>query len=396
MNDLPGHEVSVPSWADADFSRQLPRIAATGEQQDLEFKERLPAQVRDLAKEIAALATSNAGTVLLGITDSGEIVGLPGCQTQAGRAQLIQRLEGLCANAIRPTITPSFRFGVIGNYVVLALHVPKGDAPLYYVGNVPYLRQLTAARPAEPSEVIDLILAWYRARNPESRENPRAAFVGRVAILVNDILVHASELTDRQVNPWFDECRSILASLAQTSRDLAANAPEECSGLSPPLESLAGTLDRVAHQRLTLNSGWSEMEVAASAAIEQAQEIQKRWVDTNRADSESIAGGRGVVRTTERKLTGLAFRLDEMDDQNRLDEARSEAANYGLFLLKAATFGVGLGAPPRLAELLEIGRHLREIETRQIYMDGGLSVRNIMEDIRSASARLTKWLVDLE
>ncbi|KAF0096531.1 MAG: Aaa-4 family protein [Rhodospirillaceae bacterium] len=396
MNDFSPSEASLPTWADADFSRQLPTIAAIGEQQNVEFKERLPAQVRDLAKEIAAFATSNAGTILLGITDSGEIVGLSDCQTQDGRAQLIQRLEGLCANIIRPTTTPSFRFGVIENHVVLALQVPKGDAPLYYVGNVPYLRQLTAARPAEPFEVIDLVLAWHRARNPESSESPTAAFVSRVAILVNDVLVHACELTDRQVNPWLDECRSTLAFLAQTSRDLAANPPEDCSDLSPSLEALSAALDRVAHQRLTLNSGWSEMEAAASAATEQAQEIRKRWVDTTRIDPESIAGVRDVVRTTQRKLTGLASRLEEMDDQNRLDEARSEAANYGLFLLKAATFGVGLGAPPRLAELLKIGRQLREIETRQIYMDGGQSVRKIMEDIRDASERLTKWLVDLE
>jgi ATP-dependent DNA helicase RecG len=102
---------AIPAWADIELSRDLLEIAAAGEHQNLEMKERFPVTTRDLAKEIAAFATSNTGIILLGVSDNGEIIGLRDCTTKDGRAQLIQRIEGICANVVKPTITPAFRFG---------------------------------------------------------------------------------------------------------------------------------------------------------------------------------------------------------------------------------------------------------------------------------------------
>lgn len=164
MNDSSPEPSVLPAWADEELSRLLPEIAAAGEQQDVEFKERFPDNVRDLAKEIAAFATSNDGTIILGVSDGGDIQGLPDCDTQEGRAALVQRIEGLCANVVEPTVTPELRFAVEGDQTVLAIDVKEGDAPLYYVGDIPYLRQLTAARPANPQEVIDHVTASDRTR----------------------------------------------------------------------------------------------------------------------------------------------------------------------------------------------------------------------------------------
>lgn len=46
---------------------------------------------------------------------------------------------------------------MVDGQVVLAIDVPKGPEPVYYAGNVPYVRHLTSARPAEPHEVANLI-----------------------------------------------------------------------------------------------------------------------------------------------------------------------------------------------------------------------------------------------
>jgi Putative DNA-binding domain len=99
----------MPPWADADLSQRLSHLAASGERQDLEYKERFPAQARDLAKEIAAFATSNSGTILLGVAKSGEIVGLADCETASGRESLLDRIAGICAKTVTPSITPRFR-----------------------------------------------------------------------------------------------------------------------------------------------------------------------------------------------------------------------------------------------------------------------------------------------
>ena len=75
MSDLLPQTSSIPVWADEELSLCIPELAAAGEQQDVEFKERFPDNVRDLAKEIAAFATSNDGTIILGVSDGGDIQG---------------------------------------------------------------------------------------------------------------------------------------------------------------------------------------------------------------------------------------------------------------------------------------------------------------------------------
>lgn len=119
------------AWADAQLMRELDLMLAAGETQSVEFKERFPKQLSDLGKEIAAFATSNAGTILLGVADDGTVAGLEGCDDRGARQELRARIEGLCANAVKPSVTPILRFGEMDGLVVAAIDVPKGRAPLY-------------------------------------------------------------------------------------------------------------------------------------------------------------------------------------------------------------------------------------------------------------------------
>ena len=124
--------------------------------------ENFPANARELAKEIAAFATSNAGTILIGVSDSGELVGLPSCATADGRDQIIRRLEGITRGTVRPAVTPTARFALENGVIVLVLSVPKGLQPVYYSSNTPYVRHLTEARPAEPHEVIERVTEYLQ------------------------------------------------------------------------------------------------------------------------------------------------------------------------------------------------------------------------------------------
>lgn len=148
----PSDEHGASAW----FTTMLTR----GEGQALEYIESFPEkQVRELAKEIAAFATSNAGTILIGIRNDGAVVGLPNADTNEDRDTLIRRIEGLCSGTVKPPITPSVQFARIEDRVVLILDVPKGAEPVYYCGNVPYVRHVSQSRPAEPQEVSALIRA---------------------------------------------------------------------------------------------------------------------------------------------------------------------------------------------------------------------------------------------
>jgi predicted HTH transcriptional regulator len=112
---LKGSTMSFPKWADEQLSNDLPKLRARGENQDLEYIESFPSNARELGKEIAAFASSNQGTILIGVADNGDLIGLNKAKTLEARDELIQRIEGICKGTIKPSITPIARFACEDN-----------------------------------------------------------------------------------------------------------------------------------------------------------------------------------------------------------------------------------------------------------------------------------------
>lgn len=130
-----------------------------GECQCIEFMESYPLQARELAKEIAAFATSNPGNIFLGIRDDGVVIGLTSVDNLLDRDALLQRIEGSTRGTVKPAITVKVDFlNAEEGKSVCRIAVPKGTEPVYYVNNVPYVRHLTESRPAEPHEVENFVI----------------------------------------------------------------------------------------------------------------------------------------------------------------------------------------------------------------------------------------------
>ncbi len=162
------------AWSNASLSRRLPRICDGGEGQAVEFKREFPRQADDLAKSIAAFSTSNAGTVLLGITDSGKLVGMPELISAESRDVFARRIAGICEKAVRPRPEVRILYATSEGKVVAALAVQKGDQPVYWANERPYLRDQTSSRPMQPDDVIQAISRWLSRRGPPARPVPSA------------------------------------------------------------------------------------------------------------------------------------------------------------------------------------------------------------------------------
>jgi predicted HTH transcriptional regulator len=144
--------MSLPDWADKKLSEDLPILRARGENQDIEYMVQFPQSARELGKEIAAFATSNPGTILIGVSDDGGIEGLDNASSHTERDNLIKRIEGICRGVVKPALTPTARFTVEDGKIVLIVIVPKGNQPVYYCNDIPYIRHLSQSRPADPHE----------------------------------------------------------------------------------------------------------------------------------------------------------------------------------------------------------------------------------------------------
>src|SRR5438874_2300834 len=116
----------------------LEAVLQDGEGQEIEFMAQFPRNAHDLAKEIAAFATSNAGTIFLGVADDGEIVGLEEVASVRTRDRLRTRIEGLSSNAVSPSISVRIAFETYRPRRVARIEVPKGPEPVYFSSDTPY------------------------------------------------------------------------------------------------------------------------------------------------------------------------------------------------------------------------------------------------------------------
>lgn len=127
---------------------------AEQEAEHVEFKVRFPDQARDLAKEIAAFGSQDGGGgIFLGVSNSGEVVGLEGLHSYEERDKLRNRISQLASKSVKPGIDVTVYFIPYGETHVAKVWVARGPEPIYYVDGTPYVRDKDSSRPATPEEV---------------------------------------------------------------------------------------------------------------------------------------------------------------------------------------------------------------------------------------------------
>lgn len=306
----------------------------------------MPSQIRDLGKEIAAFATSNAGVILIGVSDAGEIIGAPELATQAGRAEMRSRVEGIVANSVKPSTTPRLDFAEVGGVIVAAIFVEHGPAPVYYAGGIPYLRQLTSARPATPDEVIERVIAWHEARLAQRPKTDE--LLSEVLQLVIGTLADVEDASDddRLSGQWLDQLLSKFAESSDTAWRLSSRCSTSRPALEIQLDHLASLLDEAASINLVAARGRASLKTAISAVGAAALDIRRAWLD-----AELAAGSPDEVESQVddliRTVANLAKRADSMVSKaGGVLDLQTKAGALGWALLRAAQLGVGWGAKP--------------------------------------------------
>ena len=109
-------------------------LITQGEGQTVEFKQEIPRRADDLATELVAFANTQGGTLLLGVDDDGQIIGL------ADDLQKVEeRVMGLC-RACDPPLTVTTEVVELESHSLLAIHVPEGASKPYRARGRCYMR----------------------------------------------------------------------------------------------------------------------------------------------------------------------------------------------------------------------------------------------------------------
>lgn len=387
--------MSGGKWIDKELSSELPSLCGGGEGQHIEFKERYPKNGSDLSKEIAAFASSNPGRIIIGVADDGTLVGVEDLKTPTGRDKLCRRIEGLCTNNVKPAITPMIKFAHEDGKSVLVIEVPRGEQPIYYSDNKPYVRHFSQSRPAEPNEVIERVTEWSKSsplapsEEASAEEVAQSNFISTLAVALVDVLIFGNELEGRNVNPWLDELRFQLGATGKTLRELAAEDVALEMGLDDQLREIADHLDRVEGHRLTMGGdSWAELERQIAEAVKCAHKVKAEQIDTAPLSEDSANHLQDVIRTNARQLADLDRRAARMIDEARSEEVQSDASEIGYVLLRVSHFRLKDQSDGFAEELRAIGQDLHLMETVRLYMDGGQSMQRILDRLHELHERM--------
>ena len=372
--------MTIEPWADAQLSEDIPRLAQGGESETVEFKRELPKQVRDLAKEIAAFASSSGGRLLLGVADDGSIPGVENAHDPSVRDDLGRRIVGVC-QIIDPPVRPQIGWTSANGLGVLVITVEKGSEPLYYVDSRAYIRHGTVYRPATASEVRAALTASMPGEAAEGPKNhPELSALADVLANVRRWSDTDSEM--RSLKPWIEDWSADAEVYASKLRDLSVSDWAIESHVNERLEATAEKLDEVAQFRHYLGEGENFNDVCNSAGFA-AAELMRDLVDPIEVSDETQRKVLEAIAKLARKLTQMWDRANKEIFDGRVEKAQQETYGIGQQIATWTYFRLSVVPESTLADLRRIGLSLLQLVSMRVYMDGGASLQRIVDDAQT-------------
>jgi ATP-dependent DNA helicase RecG len=131
---------------------ELLELVQKGESSLVQFKEIIN-NINQLAQEFCALANTEGGIVLIGVSDNGEIKGLSAEQIH----KLNQWISNAASQNIKPPISPLTEIVTVGDLNVLVVKIPMGYSKPYFTNEgVAYVKMGADKRTAPPEEILRL------------------------------------------------------------------------------------------------------------------------------------------------------------------------------------------------------------------------------------------------
>lgn len=118
-----------------------------GEDSFTEFKEE-KVHPDDLAAEIVAFANTEGRSLIIGVSDDGEVLGVADLDKE------MQRIDNICTNNCEPTIYTAIEKLIVDDKKILIVKIPKGPQRPYRTNKgVHYIRKASGKRIASQGEL---------------------------------------------------------------------------------------------------------------------------------------------------------------------------------------------------------------------------------------------------
>ena len=131
-----------------------------------------------------------------------------------------------------------------------------------------------------------------------------------------------------------------------------------------------------------------DLKRATEQVGELASDLMSRHIASMPLAEGSLKQVRDLIHSTARKLSDLSSRSEEMANSGRIEELQSEASNLGHVIARISYYNINPLGDGLKTKLRNVGRLLHLTETMRLYMDGGMSVRAVLERVHSCSEEM--------
>jgi len=147
------------------------KLIGAGESLSLEFKAIFPKNATEIAQDIAAFSNTHGGTILIGVTDEGDVVGVTKTD------ETMQRIVGAANSICKPSIRPAMGKTTLENgKQVVWVRVAKNCEALTMVYGKCYVRNGPVAVPVEDSNELKRLL-------PKQKQSKSRLAIGIISVL---------------------------------------------------------------------------------------------------------------------------------------------------------------------------------------------------------------------
>jgi len=197
---------------------ELRERIAKGEDLHTEFKEIIESN-EDLAKSIVCFANTDGGQIIIGVSRTGEIVGVENID------EVLRRVDDVAFNRCEPPVTVIPETISIEGKTIIVLNVPKGDQRPYRTqSGLYYVRSANRCRQASRQELLRL-------------------FQATESLFYDEIEIQKAGLDDLDIEEFVDFLKKYVGiSISEDSKELV-NIMRNLKVISPREKpTLAGVL----------------------------------------------------------------------------------------------------------------------------------------------------------
>ena len=224
-------------------------------------------------------------------------------------------------------------------------------------------------------------------------DDPKSIFRSTLAEGLITVSTFADQVETRNVNPWLEMMQSQFKLVAEQLREAAFEEVAVEMGLVTPIRDIADNLDRAASHVFTMGGeSWKTYTEYVLDARARASEVMAAHIDPVPLSEGSKQEIRDLIRKSARQLFDLDDCATEMANDGRMEELQTEASRLGSLLLRLSYYRINDIAEGLADSLRPIANELDLIETERMYLDGGQSMRRILEALHDLSSRLQALL----